>query len=125
MKAEIWHARNPSFRDDMAIDFPQGFVHVADLEVANLDQAFHDSNNISSTWVQNRSVTHIYGSVRLRSTSVGDVVKLGGVPYLCASVGWKNLTNPEAQQDDDDGGAPNLSPKKPGPRSPLVELAKP
>ena len=126
MKAEIWHAINPTWRDDQPLDFPQGFSHVADLEVAGqgieaLDDAYRDSNNIDRSWTRNPSVIILFPPHEkgARSTSVGDVITLGGVPFLCSRNGWRNLT----KSDGDGGSAPKPAPLSPVPTAPQLANA--
>ena len=92
MKAEIWHAKHPTFMDSKPRKFPDEFTHVADLDVADREEAFHDSNNLDRDWTKNSSVLKVHVPTPLRSTSVGDVVLIPGRgTYLCQSVGWKLL----------------------------------
>lgn len=55
------------------VAFPQGWQHVADVEVDTLNQVFERTNSIDALWTDNLEVT-LRVDPPLRSTSVGDVV---------------------------------------------------
>jgi hypothetical protein len=47
---------------------------IADLEVADLEDAYRASNSIEHNWTLNPEVTSYHGDGKERSTSVGDMV---------------------------------------------------
>lgn len=65
-----------------------------------LNKAFELTNNIHSSWLENEGVTPInphvspLGTHGRRSTSVGDVIVVSGTPYVCAPIGWVEITSP-------------------------------
>lgn len=73
-------------------DFPNGYVHVADVESPSLDGAFVLTNHIDRPWWTNPGVTHM-GDVSKRSTSAGDIiVNVGtGVAWRCDDLGWTTV----------------------------------
>lgn len=68
---------------------------VAELEVANLNGAFHASQNINSSWLENSEVTDkdefLEGA---RSTSVGDIMSDPdtGKYWMVAPMGFEDIT---------------------------------
>jgi hypothetical protein len=67
---------------------------VADLEVPDLNAAYHASNNIDSNWLENEEVTS--KSVEsARSTSVGDILSDPdtGKFWLVMPMDFKDITN--------------------------------
>lgn len=66
-----------------------GFIHVADVDTNDLDDAFRLTNNIESSWTENEGVT-AHG-IRLRSSMVGDIFELNGEKFVCASIGFEKL----------------------------------
>ena len=61
---------------------------VAEVQTDDLDDAFRDTNHIDRAWYENDNVKVIKES---RSTSVGDVMELGGKRFIVASLGFKEL----------------------------------
>jgi hypothetical protein len=61
-----------------------------------LNEAFEKTNNINSSWTLNEGVQCVgaLGGHGPRSTSVGDVIVVSGVPYVCAPIGWVEVTSP-------------------------------
>lgn len=70
---------------------------VADLEVADLDDAFEKSNTITGPWIENKEVTSLDDDHKegARSSSVGDIFSDPdtGEYWLIEPVGFKNITN--------------------------------
>ena len=73
---EVWHAVTPRFIDNpdaTLAAFPEGFVHVADVEADNVLGIFELTNSIDRGWWENPEVTMVAEGCA-RSTSVGDVI---------------------------------------------------
>jgi len=76
MTFQVWHRRLPTFmesRPEELVAFPQGWQHVADVDVDALNQVFERTNSIDALWTDNLEVT-LRVAPPLRSTSVGDVI---------------------------------------------------
>jgi hypothetical protein len=80
---EVWHRVTPTFRTDtradvLALDsFPEGFVHVADVDAPNVGAVFGLTNTIDYGWWENPEVVvspAVAKAGGARSTSVGDVI---------------------------------------------------
>ena len=70
---------------------------VADLEVADLDDAFEKSNTITAPWIENAEVTSLGDEYKegARSSSVGDIFSDpdSGKYWLIEPVGFKDITH--------------------------------
>lgn len=88
---------------ECAIDFPKNYELVAEAKVSVdapavpvqiLEEAFRLTNNIDSSWVENEGVT-LVSDMRggRRSTSMGDVVSVAGIAYVCAPMGWQQIVS--------------------------------
>ncbi len=95
MMVQVWHERVPTFGINSP-SFPDGFVHVATVEVdardgdtpqSIADWAFEATNTVSRPWWLAPAVVSHVGPAR--STSVGDVVVVAGIPWRCEPVGWR------------------------------------
>jgi hypothetical protein len=92
--AHVYHALNPTFAEGDKPTFPEEFQHVADVEVISkgddeipLDKAYQLTNNITEAWWKNKGVKKlVQGGVR--STSVGDIIVLGGNAFRVCGIGW-------------------------------------
>ena len=60
-------------------------------DMENLEIAFERTNHIMCDWRENEGVKAL--ATRCRSTSVGDIVKIGHALYLCSPIGWTKLEN--------------------------------
>ena len=93
MAAKIWHAKNPTFGMELpgrpTPVFPQDYEMVAEVECTNLGEAYALTNSITEEWTKNPEVR---ATGRHRSTSVGDVVEIHNLFYLCCSLGWKEIS---------------------------------
>ena len=56
-----------------------------------LEIAFSKTNTITQSWMRNEGVEYIGSSLQCRSTSVGDMVLIGNVRYVCKMSGWETL----------------------------------
>lgn len=84
----VWNGTDPTLY----------YKHVATVEVtpvpgegveSDLDIAYEMTNTIHKPWWQNSAVTK-HGTARgYRSTSVGDVLKVGDARYVVASMGFQ------------------------------------
>jgi len=74
--------------------WPVGFEHVAQVEATDADMAFrltqHGLLGIEH-WAQNTGVTCLLAWAQVRSTSVGDVVVVGGEVLECLPLGWTRI----------------------------------
>ncbi len=89
---EIFHRANPDFRvrNTMPDDLEKVASFRTDLPTDNaLEDAFRRTQNIDSAWDECPGIEAEPG--RHRSTSVGDVVKVDGMAFQCAPVGWKRF----------------------------------
>lgn len=85
MPAIVYHRKDPDFKSEWA-RFPDDYEPVARVKTKKLDEAFELTNSINCPWWENDGVSAIK---QTRSTSVGDVVEVDGVRYLCADIGWE------------------------------------
>jgi len=87
--AKVYHVIK--FGNPSAI-FPQDFKCVAQVEQksASPGEAFEKTNHIDHFWWENPEVTKVVKGA-VRSTSVGDVVVIDDLLYLCCPVGWEVL----------------------------------
>ena len=72
---EVWHNLNKPFAPnstEVLSAFPDGFVHVADVEAEHLDEVFDKTNAVYRPWHENPGVTLV--GPPTRSTAVGDVI---------------------------------------------------
>ena len=94
--AKVYHAKEPNFGMPAISPnpkFPEGYELVAEIPVPDtmlgteqLDFIFHMTNSIDEHWSLNRQVKAL--KYDARSTSVGDIVELNGIIWICANVGW-------------------------------------
>lgn len=88
---KIYHAKNPTFGIGGHPEFnEENFELVAEVFGKSLSDAFRLTNNIDKPWSKNKGVKVIKES---RSTSVGDVVKLGNELHRCEMAGWSKIKN--------------------------------
>jgi hypothetical protein len=87
---QVCHATSPTFGSGEAPVFPDAYTLVAIVVGESLDDAYQDTNHVDCDWWDHTSVT-LVGEPTHRSTSVGDVVVMDGVPYRCGSVGWETI----------------------------------
>ena len=94
MTYRIWHATDEKSRFGFnATTFPEDFRHVADVTADDLDGAYELTNHIHRNWAANPEVTmpwHV-SPLRVRSTSVGDIIEVGPYYYAVAPVGFLRL----------------------------------
>lgn len=99
---EVWHVDwDDSEKRERKMDwecglgpapaFPEDYHLVARVPGDDLDHAYERTNSISCAWFRNEGVEVVKET---RSTSVGDVVVLDGVPHRCISLGWGDLEAP-------------------------------
>jgi hypothetical protein len=100
MKATIFHKTNGRFfeanTDTVSLDdyeevgtYESG-KNIPEVETDYfLDEVYMNSNSIHRHWSENEGVT---GGKRARSTSVGDLIKIGTVFFEVASVGFVQKT---------------------------------
>ena len=94
----IYHATNPTFGFGNYPSFPSEYEKVAAVSSENLGDTFRISNHIDASWTKNPEVIELFTKTP-RSTSVGDVVEdPEGNFHYCDSVGWKLLSEVEAEQ---------------------------
>jgi hypothetical protein len=102
--ATIFHADPPNF-SAQAVEV-ENLKPVAEIEfhvdlgISNaLELCFRRTNHIDDSWItrpKNDGTATVMPTVdRARSTSVGDVVKIGEEHYIVSHMGFKLLTNKE------------------------------
>ncbi len=91
--AELWNAGR--------------YMHVADVETEadwepeqKLEHAFTRTNSVHGYWGLHHDVTLAVAGGRFRSTSIGDVVELDGVPWMVASAGFVKLPGCDGSDPD-------------------------
>lgn len=85
----VHNAKVPQFRVPPAF-VPDAYVPAATVQTDDLDDAFARTQHLDRSWFANAGVTPEPGG-SLRSTSVGDVLELGGRYYAVAPVGFLPL----------------------------------
>jgi hypothetical protein len=97
---KVHHANKATFRDSVWYGYSMGLSMVeiivkfqngeyneaGQLETDNLDQAYHDSQNLVSAW----------GDGKQRSTSVGDILETDDGVYIVAKEGFDKIMMKEA-----------------------------
>lgn len=92
-KATIYHLQNALFR---GFDLPQVIYNkncynkVAEISTDDVDLAYELSQSTNSTWTNNPQVAWT-SDAKLRSTSVGDIIIIDNIQYLCKNVGWSRV----------------------------------
>ncbi len=89
---EVYH--NSDLRnftlDDKAPNVPKELLEkVAIVETTGLDAAFCLTNNIECSWTENVEVTAVKED--LRSTCIGDVLIIDGLPFMVVNNGFKKV----------------------------------
>lgn len=87
----------------LPINFPANHEVVAQIETKaegldGLDKAYHLTQNICDSWVRAKcEFVKLMGDLKpdRRSTHIGDVLVMDGVPYVCAPIGWEKVTSPD------------------------------
>ena len=73
--------------EEIIVKFQDGeYNEVGQLETDNLDQAYHDSQNLVRAW----------GDGKQRSTSVGDILETDDGVYIVANAGFDKVMTKEA-----------------------------
>lgn len=109
MNVHVYHDREPSFGADTP-PWPARYRRVAMMRRPSdsapedaLEQAFLWTQNGQEPWPGQDSRDFLVlkdasgrtgSAARHRSTSVGDVVVVGGVAYRCEATGWTRLPRP-------------------------------
>lgn len=70
MKFDIYQAKTGNFFADILP--AESYTKVATVEAKDLDDVYHQSQNIESSWLQNPNVSSQL--TQCRSTSVGDII---------------------------------------------------
>jgi len=97
-KCKVSQAKFPPFVFVPAPKWPEAYNKVAELmaecreDEVCADYAFHITNNIDAPWFENTCMFEWVRRGMLRSTSVGDVITVNDVPYLCDQTGWSKIT---------------------------------
>ncbi len=86
MKAKIYHVNNPKFQSDESLTLDD-YTLVAEIDTNDVNKAYELSQNINDLWTTHKGVTPLKG-LKLRSTSVGDIVEIDGVFHRCEMIGW-------------------------------------
>lgn len=75
--------------------FPEDYEHVATVKGDDkhpedvLEWAFQQTNHIDQPWQNNTDGVIWFRSHNERSTSVGDIALIDGMPWLCKAIGWE------------------------------------
>ena len=91
---------NENFINDMWAKEPGQYVPVAIVDLEDIDYAevFRVCNHIDEMWWKNPEVIEVFGDLRWRSMSVGDMVELSdGRKFRCMPVGWEELNADDSQ----------------------------
>jgi len=69
------------------------FVEVEKSWTVNekLEYAFKMTNSIDDAWWNNKGVTAMFPEKGCRSTSVGDMILVGGSKFKCDDTGWSRV----------------------------------
>jgi len=86
MKAKLYHVINPTFMPDDNLTL-EDFKLVAEIDTNDLYRAYALSQNVDSLWTTNEGVTPLNG-LKIRSTSIGDIVEVDGMFHRCEMTGW-------------------------------------
>ena len=88
---QVFHAKEPNFRDDKLIEFnDDNFVLVAKVECDRHQMTFKYTNHIDRAWWENPEVK--WHKPQSRSTSVGDVVvDADGNRFRVMGMGWQEF----------------------------------
>lgn len=89
MKFDIYHSAKINFFEDILPK--ESYTKVASIETESLDEAYHQSQNISSSWLQNPTV--ITELTQCRSTSMGDIIYNieEKQSYMVSGIGFKKV----------------------------------
>ena len=96
-KCKVYHAKIPTFGFGPTPEWPKAYNKVVEMKAecredeVCADYAFHVTNSIDEPWFEKTYAFEWVKEGLLRSTSVGDVVTVNDVPYLCDSVGWTKI----------------------------------
>lgn len=86
---KVYHSLGLAFAAAVMFE-PERFRAVAEVETAELEEAFRLTNHLEVDWRENPGVTPLVSS-RCRSTSVGDVLERDGEFFAVASVGFRRI----------------------------------
>jgi hypothetical protein len=89
MKAKIYHVKQPTFFPDNSLKL-EDFDLVAEIDTNDVDKAYALSQNINDLWTTHEGVTPLKG-LKLRSTSVGDIIEIDGMYNRCEMMGWATV----------------------------------
>ena len=77
-----------------SFDLRETHAPVAVFRNINARSIFGMTQHIEESWVENAEAAgHEIMGERIRSTSVGDVVVIGGTAYRCEGVGWTSYVD--------------------------------
>lgn len=104
-KASLFHFQNPmqhlvmisptdrELQTLFGSEFNTEYKLVAELDSSDLEEIFDLTNHVTKPWPTNEGV-EMKTEAPVRSTSVGDVVRLPDMTYhLCLSIGWRDVTD--------------------------------
>jgi hypothetical protein len=84
----VWYGYSMGLSmEEIIVKFQNGeYYEAGQLETDNLDQAYHDSQNLVRGW----------GDGKQRSTSVGDIIETSDGVYIVANAGFDKIMIKEA-----------------------------
>jgi len=104
----VYHADNSIIRDSLCfsedgnvfnrvsalLNFAEGnYTKVANVDTDDIDIAYELTNSIDTTWYETMRMTgagEVFGTTH-RSSSVGDIFKIGGDLYIVGRIGFVEL----------------------------------
>lgn len=93
---------------ELPINFPENHELIASVETDKigmqaLDDVYRLTQNINYSWPINPEVEIKATSGRkcFRSTHIGDVLVMGTKAYVCATLGWKEITTADQKVERD------------------------
>jgi hypothetical protein len=90
VRTKVFHAVTPTFGFGPTPSFPDEYALVAEVETDDADRAWHLTQHIESSWLDNDGVHPEPG--QHRSSAVGDVmVTPDGKRWLCENIGWSEF----------------------------------
>lgn len=92
---KVYHSRNWALNSKLHFEdlsnykpFMSNYKHVANVEGEDKERAYMLTNHIDVAWWENEGVELVEES---RSTSVGDLVDVDGVLWVCGGCGWEKV----------------------------------
>lgn len=90
---EIWHAKEPNFGLGPDPKWPADYRKVATVKGACLGLAYARTQHVETPWYENSEVKLLVRQETVRSTAVGDVAVVRGVPHRYTTSGWCEIAD--------------------------------